>query len=172
MSMWMWHPFYLLFFVILILPLAAKCNVVCTGDGNHTARSNYEANIRVFTAILPNRTSSTPSRSANYDTGDGMYAVSYCHNSTDSSSCRACITFALQEAQTVCPYQKGVEFSNGNCSLKLSKIIYLGTPDFLVLKHDGYKYALSMMINLFVAIGFVWLYFLIRQYWDDRNDAL
>jgi hypothetical protein len=137
--MWMWCRFYLLFFAILVLPLAANCNVICNGHGNRTASSNYEANIRVFADILPNKTSSTPSRYANHDTGDGMYAVSYCHNGTDSSSCRACITLALQRAQTVCPYQKGVEFTNSNCSLKLSAIIYPVTVNFLVLKHDGHK---------------------------------
>jgi hypothetical protein len=136
----MWHRFYLLFLLILVSP--TNCNVVCTGHGNSTAKSNHEANMRIFASILPNKTSSMPSRSADHYTGefpDGVSAVSYCHNGTNSSTCGACITLALQEAQTVCPYQKGVEISNGNCYLKLSAIIYLETPYFLVLKQGGYK---------------------------------
>jgi hypothetical protein len=139
MSMGMWHRFYLLSFAILVLPLAANCNIICTGHGNRTASSTYEANMRVFMAILPNKTASMLGRYANHDTGDGMYAVSHCHNGTNFSSCWACITLALQEAQTVCPYQKGVEFNNNNCSLELSAIIHLETVDLLVLKHDGHK---------------------------------
>uniref|UniRef100_A0ACD5ULV5 Uncharacterized protein n=1 Tax=Avena sativa TaxID=4498 RepID=A0ACD5ULV5_AVESA len=183
MSMWMWHRFHLLLLVILALPLASNCNVVCYGHGNHNASSNHEANIRVFAAILPNKTSSTPSRSAEQLTGefpDGMYAVSYCHNGTNSSSCRACITLALQEAQTVCPYHKDVEFSNGNCSLKLSAVVYLKTVNLLLLEDYGHKGGFSMKRNLpvskenimalvFQVIGFAWLFFLLQQDWHDRK---
>lgn len=125
--MWMLQRFYLLFLALLVLPLATNCEVVCIGHGNRTASSNLEANIRDFATILPNKTSSTPSRSADHVTGEfpeGMYAVSHCHNGTNSSFCRTCISLALQEAHTVCPYHKGVVFSNGNCSLKLSALIY------------------------------------------------
>uniref|UniRef100_A0ACD5UZX8 Uncharacterized protein n=1 Tax=Avena sativa TaxID=4498 RepID=A0ACD5UZX8_AVESA len=162
MSMWMWHRFYL-FLVILVLPLASDCNVVCYDHGNHNASSNHEANIRVFATILPNKTSS-----------------SCCLNGTDSSSCRACITLPLQEAQTVCLYQRDFELSNGNYSLKLSRIIYLGPLDFLLPKNDGYKEGFSMKRNLLVAkenimtlvfqaIGFAWLFFLLQQDWHDRK---
>uniref|UniRef100_M8C9M4 Uncharacterized protein n=1 Tax=Aegilops tauschii TaxID=37682 RepID=M8C9M4_AEGTA len=128
--MWMLQRFYLLFLALLVLPLATKCDVVCIGHGNPTASKTLEANIHDFVAILPNKTSSAPSHSSEHATGEypeRMYAVSHCHNGTNSSFCQACISLALQEAHTVCPYHKGVVFSNANCSLKLSALIY-ATP--------------------------------------------
>lgn len=123
------HRLFLLF-VLVVLPLAANGdlqNVVCLGHGNHTANGNYEANIRRLAAILPAKTSSMPPGcSANHEAGkfpDGLYAVSRCHNGTGSSSCRACVVLALQEAQRACPYREEVVFFNGNCSLQLSALL-------------------------------------------------
>ncbi|KAL6656692.1 hypothetical protein ACP70R_004472 [Stipagrostis hirtigluma subsp. patula] len=116
----------LLLRLIVLLPLAANGDlqdVVCLGHGNRTAiNRNYQANFHRLAAVLPAETSSLPGRRAYHEVGkfpDGVYAVSRCRNGSDVSSCRACITLALQDAQKVCPYHKEIVFFNGNCSLKL-----------------------------------------------------
>ncbi|CAN6168284.1 unnamed protein product [Urochloa humidicola] len=72
--------------------------------------------------MLRSKTSSLPNLSTDHEVGeypDTLYASSRCHNDTDSSSCRACITLALQEVRRACPNHKESVFFNGNCSLRL-----------------------------------------------------
>ncbi|CAD6217776.1 unnamed protein product [Miscanthus lutarioriparius] len=119
--------FCLLPFLFVLLPLDANGDtrsVICLGRGNSTSiNSDYEANIHSLAAMLRSETASaTPGLYTEYVVGDlpdGVYAVSRCRNGTDSSSCRACVTLALQEARTACPYHRESAFFNGNCSLRL-----------------------------------------------------
>jgi hypothetical protein len=83
--------------------------------------------------MLQSETSASPGLSTEYvigDLPDGVYAVSGCRNGTGSSYCRACVTLALQEARTACPYHRESAFFNGNCSLRLLAAVHF---DDLVL---------------------------------------
>nr|CAB3458193.1 unnamed protein product [Digitaria exilis] len=139
---------FLLCLVVLLLPLAANCDlqdVVCLGHGYRTAiDSNYETNIHHLTAILPSKISSSLGFSTGHEVGEFPEAhfgstgltnlgsetperdfrgrwipLSRCRNGTDSSSCRACITMALKEGRIACPDHREFVFSNGNCTLQL-----------------------------------------------------
>ncbi|KAL6844967.1 hypothetical protein ACP4OV_025626 [Aristida adscensionis] len=127
----------LLRLIVLLLPLAAANggdlqlqDVVCVGHGNRTAinYTNYGANIQQLAAIFTSSSSLPSGHYVYHDVGkfpEGVHAVSRCRNGTGVSSCRACITTALQDAHRVCPYHKEIVFFNGNCSLEL----YDGLPD-------------------------------------------
>ncbi|XP_062188508.1 cysteine-rich receptor-like protein kinase 10 [Phragmites australis] len=175
--------FSLLFF-LFVLPLAADGDlqdVVCLGHGNRTAiNSNYEANIhRLAAMLLTAKTSSLPGVPTEHEVGkfpDGLYAVSHCRNGTGSSSCRACITLALQDARRACPYHKEVLFFNGNCSLQLQDVLfYPNTVTYMSefpAQEDGNivmrNFSLAMV---FQAIGFFWLFFLLLQDWRNRKSG-
>ncbi|KAK8460564.1 hypothetical protein SEVIR_2G351750v4 [Setaria viridis] len=83
--------------------------------------------------MVQSKTSSLPSLSTDHEVGeypDTVYAFSRCHNGTDSTSCRACIILALQEARRACPDHKESVFFNGNCSLRLYGVhFYLNNMD-------------------------------------------
>ncbi|KAG0545223.1 hypothetical protein BDA96_02G343400 [Sorghum bicolor] len=167
----------LLSFLLVLLPLAANGdprNVICLGHGNSTSiNSEYEASIHHLAAMLRSeKTTASPGLYTEYVVGDlpdGVYAVSRCRNGTDSSSCRACVTLALQEARTACPYHRESAFFNGNCSLHLLPAVHF---DDLVLSETETEKRNIVMRNLslamvFQAIGFAWLFFLLLQ--DSRN---
>ncbi|CAN6199267.1 unnamed protein product [Urochloa humidicola] len=116
---------YLLLLFLIVLPLAADAHlqdVVCLGQHERTSiNRNYLDNIHLLEAMLQSKTSSLPGLSTDHEVGeypDTLYAFSRCHNGTDSS-CRACITLALQEVRRACPDHKGSVFFKGNCSLRL-----------------------------------------------------
>jgi len=132
-------PFFcMLPLLFVLLPLAANGdphNVICLGRGQHISiNSDYEANVHHLAAMLRSeKTTAFPGLYTEYVVGDlpdGVYAVSRCRNGTDSSSCRACVTLALQEARTACPYHRESAFFNGNCSLRLLPAVHF---DDLVL---------------------------------------
>ncbi|KAG0545222.1 hypothetical protein BDA96_02G343400 [Sorghum bicolor] len=143
------------------------------GNMNTSINSEYEASIHHLAAMLRSeKTTASPGLYTEYVVGDlpdGVYAVSRCRNGTDSSSCRACVTLALQEARTACPYHRESAFFNGNCSLHLLPAVHF---DDLVLSETETEKRNIVMRNLslamvFQAIGFAWLFFLLLQ--DSRN---
>ncbi|KXG36401.1 hypothetical protein SORBI_3002G327400 [Sorghum bicolor] len=172
-------PFFcMLPLLFVLLPLAANGdphNVICLGRGQHISiNSDYEANVHHLAAMLRSeKTTAFPGLYTEYVVGDlpdGVYAVSRCRNGTDSSSCRACVTLALQEARTACPYHRESAFFNGNCSLRLLPAVHF---DDLVLSETETEKRNIVMRNLslamvFQAIGFAWLFFLLLQ--DSRNN--
>ncbi|CAO1941761.1 unnamed protein product [Urochloa humidicola] len=118
--------------------------------------------------MLRSKTSSLPNLSTDHEVGeypDTLYASSRCHNDTDSSSCRACITLALQEVRRACPNHKESVFFNGNCSLRLygdDAIVFTAT------ERNDEMVNLSLVM-VFQAIGFAWLFFLLLQDWRKNK---
>uniref|UniRef100_A0A0E0IXK3 Uncharacterized protein n=1 Tax=Oryza nivara TaxID=4536 RepID=A0A0E0IXK3_ORYNI len=107
------------------------CN---TSSGNYTANSTYQANIRYLATSLPAYASSSPSLFASGSSGappDSIYALALCRgDTTNASSCAACVAAAIRSAQQLCPLAKSATIYDDPCILRFSNEAFPISPPY------------------------------------------
>ncbi|CAM0876954.1 unnamed protein product [Alopecurus aequalis] len=119
--------------LIYLTPLAADFAwPICRNDGNYTANSTYEDNLRRVAAALPGNVSTSPDFFATAATGtapERVHAVGVCRGDLqDAPACLACITAGFTDAQEQCRYSRGVAIFYDECLLGFSDRDLLVSP--------------------------------------------
>ncbi|KAG8036286.1 hypothetical protein GUJ93_ZPchr0182g2749 [Zizania palustris] len=130
------HAFHaLLFSAVLALPLAASQAQpwgFCGGNGNYSANSSYQSNLRQISREITSNASTSPSLFAAGSVGadpDKVYALAYCLSDSNASACATCVATAFQDAQQMCPYNKEVMISDDLCYLFFSNVNFLASTE-------------------------------------------
>uniref|UniRef100_A0A0E0LLR0 Gnk2-homologous domain-containing protein n=1 Tax=Oryza punctata TaxID=4537 RepID=A0A0E0LLR0_ORYPU len=124
----------LLLLAALPLLIAGQPWQICGENGNYTANSTYQANLKQLAAALTKNVSSgTGSRlfasGAVGTVPDAVYALALCRGDINASACAACVGTILQDAQQLCPYDKGVSIVYDSCYLRFSNLDFLSSTD-------------------------------------------
>jgi hypothetical protein len=97
----------------------------------YAANSTFQANLAILAAALPANASASPAGFATASVGaapDQANGLALCRGDINASSCAACVAAAFQDAQQVCPQDKGVAVYRDACVLRVASIRFL---DFL-----------------------------------------
>jgi len=118
--------------LIAFTPLAAGVpwGLCSNTTGNYTSNSTYSANLRRAAAALPSNVSRSPALFANFTTGTApntVHAVGQCNGGQDATACRSCIAASFENAQLLCPHNRGVAIFYDVCLIGFSDQDFLAT---------------------------------------------
>nr|CAD1832568.1 unnamed protein product [Ananas comosus var. bracteatus] len=115
---------------LLCLPLLRRCGAdlqfypICGNtDGNYTAGSPYESNLR---RLLPSLTSAAPASdgfsaaAAAGESSDRAFGIALCRGDVNATDCRACLGTASANILQACPHNRTAEILFYYCLLKYS----------------------------------------------------
>uniref|UniRef100_J3MLP5 Uncharacterized protein n=1 Tax=Oryza brachyantha TaxID=4533 RepID=J3MLP5_ORYBR len=115
----------------LALPLAsAQPWPICGSNGNYTANSTYQANLKQLADELrKNVSSSLFAAGAVGSVPDAVYALAICRGDANASACADCVGTIFQDAQQLCAYDKEVSIVYDTCYLRFSNVNFLSSTD-------------------------------------------
>uniref|UniRef100_A0A0D3GS16 Uncharacterized protein n=1 Tax=Oryza barthii TaxID=65489 RepID=A0A0D3GS16_9ORYZ len=105
---------------------------ICGENGNYTANSTYQANLKQLAAALHKNVSSGGRLFASGAVGavpDAVYALALCRGDINASACADCVGTIFQDAQQLCPYGKEVSIVYDSCYLRFSNLDFLSSAD-------------------------------------------
>jgi hypothetical protein len=108
---------------------------ICGENGNYTANSTYQANLKQLAAALHKNVSSGTGGGRLFASGavgavpDAVYALALCRGDINASACADCVGTIFQDAQQLCPYRKEVSIVYDSCYLRFSNLDFLSSAD-------------------------------------------
>ncbi|RLM85296.1 hypothetical protein C2845_PM04G27450 [Panicum miliaceum] len=96
------------------------------------AKSKYQAHLDFVTATLPKNVSSSPDLFATVVVGDipeQLWAMGLCRGDINATDCFGCLTQAIQDLPSECPYNKEATIYYDTCSVHYSDVHTLPGDD-------------------------------------------
>ncbi|XP_073108412.1 cysteine-rich receptor-like protein kinase 6 isoform X1 [Elaeis guineensis] len=127
-------PFFLclLFLIFLSPPMAGDpLPTQCGNNGNYTANSTYESNLKLLLPYLASNTSLSGGF-LNATVGEipnQIHGLAMCRGDANASVCRSCLSDAIQDAPQLCSYNKGATVEYDECLLRYSNQRFFSTVD-------------------------------------------
>ena len=103
----------------------------CSSNGNYTAYSPYESNLKTLINSLIYKTPSTGfglSTVGQYQ-NQQAYGLALCRGNVSAQECKTCVSEATREILSLCPYNKGAIIGYDYCMFKYLDTDFFGKVD-------------------------------------------
>ncbi|CAL5083322.1 unnamed protein product [Urochloa decumbens] len=127
---------------LLVARAAAYPWTVCGDTSNFMANSTYQAHLDFLTSTLPKNVSSSPDLFANVTVGtvpDQLWAMGLCRGDVNATDCLNCLTQAIQDLPSECPYNKEATIYYDPCTVHYSDVHTLAGDDDTGPRYNLYQ---------------------------------
>ncbi|CAN6211867.1 unnamed protein product [Urochloa humidicola] len=122
---------------------------VCGQTSNFKPNSTYQANLDLVAAALPKNVSNSPDLFSIVTVGaipEQVWAMGLCRGDVNATACLGCVTQAVQDLPSHCPYYKEATIYYDTCTLHYSDVHTLAGDDDTGPRLD--TYSVSNMENV------------------------